>query len=126
MREYPWPGNVRELDHAVQRAVVLARGPQILPGDLGLDTPADLGRQAMPVPPSALNDGPVSTAGTGTATEAAGETLSALERERIRVVLDRYQGNRRAAARALGIDPSTLWRKLRRHAGRESASIRPT
>jgi DNA-binding NtrC family response regulator len=80
----------------------------------------------MPVPPSALNDGPVSTAGTGTATEAAGETLSALERERIRVVLDRYQGNRRAAARALGIDPSTLWRKLRRHAGRESASIRPT
>jgi propionate catabolism operon transcriptional regulator len=35
------------------------------------------------------------------------------ERDRILAVLDRYQGNRRAAARALGIDRSTLWRKVR-------------
>ena len=36
MLAYKWPGNVRELDHATERAVLLARGNQIEPDDLGL------------------------------------------------------------------------------------------
>src|SRR6201988_3179461 len=35
---YPWPGNVRELDHTLERAVLMARGPQIEASDLGLNT----------------------------------------------------------------------------------------
>jgi DNA-binding NtrC family response regulator len=58
----------------------------------------------------------------GPMTPARAETLSELERNRILAVLDHYQGNRRAAARALGIDPSTLWRKLRRHTTRSNWS----
>ena len=34
--EHPWPGNVRELDHAIERAVLMAPGPLVKPGDLGL------------------------------------------------------------------------------------------
>jgi DNA-binding NtrC family response regulator len=89
---HTWPGNVRELEHAVQRAAVLARGPEITPGDLGLDASPGWSRRATP---------------------AAARATAALERDRILAVLHRYQGNRRAAARALGIDRSTLWRKLR-------------
>src|SRR6266571_288588 len=36
LTEHPWPGNVRELDHAVERAVLMAAGPEIGPADLGL------------------------------------------------------------------------------------------
>ena len=32
---HPWPGNVRELEHAIERAVLMARGPTVAPGDLG-------------------------------------------------------------------------------------------
>jgi DNA-binding NtrC family response regulator len=34
--EHPWPGNVRELDHAIERAVLMAPGPDSSAGDLGL------------------------------------------------------------------------------------------
>jgi DNA-binding NtrC family response regulator len=46
MRQHAWPGTVRELEDAVHRAVVLAAGPQITAGDLGLDEPAGWSRQA--------------------------------------------------------------------------------
>ncbi len=36
--EHSWPGNVRELDHAIERAVLMAQGPLVKPGDLGLRT----------------------------------------------------------------------------------------
>jgi two-component system NtrC family response regulator len=51
IEEYPWPGNVRELENRIKRAVIMAEGPQINAGDLGLpatqqcDTPVNL-RQA--------------------------------------------------------------------------------
>jgi DNA-binding NtrC family response regulator len=96
MRRYRWPGNVRELEHAVQRAVIFAAGPEITPADLEL--PADEG--ARPVPP------------TGEA------TLDELERQQILAALERCGGNRTAAAAALGIDRTTLHRKLNRYNGR--------
>src|ERR1700758_4623738 len=36
LHEHPWPGNVRELDHAIERGVLLATGPQVKAADLGL------------------------------------------------------------------------------------------
>src|SRR6185437_9533677 len=37
MLQYSWPGNVRELDHTLERAILMARGPQIEAADLGLN-----------------------------------------------------------------------------------------
>jgi DNA-binding NtrC family response regulator len=92
--KYDWPGNVRELEGAIQRALVLAGGETLVPADL----PADL-RPA----PASFNAAPW----------PAETTLEEVETFWIRHILDRCGGNRTQAARQLGIDPSTLWRKLK-------------
>jgi DNA-binding NtrC family response regulator len=94
LQRYDWPGNVRELEGVIQRGLVLATGEVITLSDL----PADL----RPAP-----------AGPGEALWPADATLEEVEARWIRHVLDRCGGNRTQAARQLGIDPSTLWRKLR-------------
>jgi DNA-binding NtrC family response regulator len=48
LRSYAWPGNVRELEHAVERALIMASGPQIEPGDL----PPEIGAAAAPSKPA--------------------------------------------------------------------------
>ncbi|HZM50698.1 MAG TPA: helix-turn-helix domain-containing protein, partial [Vicinamibacteria bacterium] len=90
---YEWPGNVRELRNAMERAVVLMEG-QVL------DATA-LPRKVADAPAT----GP-----------ALGEdvTLDDLEKEHIRRVLVRA-ASLEDAARILGIDPSTLWRKRKRY-----------
>ena len=90
---YEWPGNVRELRNAMERAVVLMEGRV-------LDASA-LPRKVADAPAA----GPV-----------LGEdvTLDDLEKEHIRRVLLRAS-SLEDAARILGIDPSTLWRKRKRY-----------
>jgi DNA-binding NtrC family response regulator len=92
--KYAWPGNVRELEGAIQRALVLATAETIALADL----PADM-RPAMP--------------SLAVAPWPATATLADVEAFWIRHVLDRCDGNRAQAARQLGVDPSTLWRKLK-------------
>ncbi|MFN3751656.1 MAG: sigma-54-dependent transcriptional regulator [Thiobacillus sp.] len=94
LQHYDWPGNVRELEGVIQRGLVLAAGEAITLADL----PADL-RPALPAP--------------GGAPWPVEATLEEVESFWIRHVLMRCGGNRAQAARQLGIDPSTLWRKLR-------------
>lgn len=94
LQRYDWPGNVRELESVIQRGLVLATGETITLADL----PADL----RPVP--------VTLGGVPWPGEA---TLEEIERFWIQHVLARCGGNRSQAARQLGIDPSTLWRKLK-------------
>lgn len=92
-----WPGNVRELRNEMERAVVLGR------------------RRA--VSPETLSSRIV--ARTRLAPGVGGEfTLEQLERAHIEQTLART-GTREEAARVLGIDPSTLWRKLKRYAREE-------
>lgn len=94
LQYYDWPGNVRELEGVIQRGLVLATGEAITLSDLPADMrPAPAGPEAFPWPAEA--------------------TLEAVERCWIRNVLTRCGGNRTQAARQLGIDPSTLWRKLK-------------
>ncbi|MGF1548703.1 MAG: sigma-54-dependent transcriptional regulator [Thiotrichales bacterium] len=91
---YDWPGNVRELEGVIQRALVLAGGDALTLGDLPADLrPAQARPGSAPWPPDA--------------------TLAAVEHAWIHHVLTRCGGNRAQAARQLGIDPSTLWRKLK-------------
>jgi DNA-binding NtrC family response regulator len=88
---YRWPGNVRELEHAIERAVIVARGPSIRPREL---PPEISQRRPAPLPDDTLD-------------------LQANERALVRRALDRYHGNRRQAARALNISTVTLWRKMK-------------
>jgi DNA-binding NtrC family response regulator len=90
--EHSWPGNVRELDHAIERAVLMAPGPLVKPGDLGLRP-------------------------TG---QAAGGRLEDMSLEDvecflIKKAMSRYDGNVSQAAKALGLSRSALYRRLQRY-----------
>ncbi|MCU0559668.1 MAG: sigma 54-interacting transcriptional regulator [Desulfobacterales bacterium] len=92
LMDYDFPGNVRELENIVEQAFVLCRGGIIelhhLPPEL---------RPAPGGPAEAVN--PMS--------------LQSMEKLMIAEVLRRYQGDRRRASRELGINPSTLYRKIK-------------
>jgi NtrC-family two-component system response regulator AlgB len=89
---YGWPGNLRELRNEMERAVVLSRGSVLLPESFSERIRRDL----APVP------------------RLGGDfSLRQIEREHTLGVLERAS-TREEAARTLGIDPSTLWRRLRR------------
>ena len=99
---YPWPGNLRELSRVIEAAVAMAPEEVILSETLILQSAADVWR------PSA--DGP--GAGAAPTREPGNLTLAAAEQRHVRDVLARMGGNKRRAARALGISRSTLDRKL--------------
>ena len=94
LRAYAWPGNVRELEHAIERAVALARSPLLLPEDL----PADVRAQAARVPELPQKR----------------MTLAELKHWYVALVLDEADGNKVRAAELLGIDRRTLYRILER------------
>lgn len=96
LTSYAWPGNIRELENLVQRAVILAPGEQVDMAHLPLE---------LRPPPGAP------MAGEGLFPPDA--TLAQVERLWIEQTLDRCAGNKSEAARRLGIDVSTLYRKLR-------------
>jgi NtrC-family two-component system response regulator AlgB len=91
---YRWPGNVRELVNVLERAVILSSGSAIT-----LDLLPEELRASAPAP--AVGD-------------ASDESLEAAERRHITAVLGRHP-TLDAAARALGVDPSTLYRKRERY-----------
>jgi len=99
---YEWPGNVRELENALERASTLTRGAAITPAALPHRV---TDRKAQPL----VADRP-----------PANPTLEVIERAYILYVLQTEGGNKSRAAEVLGIDPSTLYRKLGRYEG-ESA-----
>jgi DNA-binding NtrC family response regulator len=97
LQAYDWPGNVRELENALERAAVLSRGDQI---ELGALPPRITDRPAQPLVAAALPPNP---------------TMEIIERAYIHWVLHSEHGNKSRAAEVLGIDPSTLYRKLQRY-----------
>ena len=94
---YEWPGNVRELENALERASTLTKGEAIGAAVL----PARVTERRAP---SLLAERPT-----------ANPTLDVVERAYILWVLQGEGGNKTRAAEALGIDPSTLYRKLARY-----------
>jgi transcriptional regulator with PAS, ATPase and Fis domain len=84
---YAWPGNIRELENALERAVVVAETDEIQTGDLPLTIAAhatDLNRDW---------------------------SLERVKQEHITKVLGLVGGNKKKAAKLLGLDATTLWRK---------------
>lgn len=96
---YAWPGNVRELANVLRHAVIMTDEMTIQVGDLPdylITTKAD----------------PRRWSGAGETLEQA---MAATERRLVEAMLQRFQGNRTAAAEALGIDRRTLHSKLRKY-----------
>jgi DNA-binding NtrC family response regulator len=94
LMRYEWPGNVRELEHAIERAVILARSATVTVRDL----PAELAQPRVGLRASGTLD------------------LTINEERLIRQALERFGGNRKRAAEALNISPVTLWRKMKEYA----------
>jgi DNA-binding NtrC family response regulator len=92
MQAHGWPGNVRELQHAVERAVLMARTGYITSDDLGLGASAP-----------------------GSAAELSGMTMDDAEKYIIRQALARHGGNVVQAAESLGMSRSALYRRIQHH-----------
>ena len=90
LHDYDWPGNVRELENALERALIVAEGPEILPCDVRHEIPEQLGC-------------------------SGGLSLEAVEAAAIRLALDRCGRNKSRTARMLGIARKTLADKMVRH-----------
>jgi two-component system response regulator HydG len=97
MQKYSWPGNVRELENALERAAILGKG--------------DL------IPLSALPERVVEPKSDPLVSDAVqtNPTLDTIERAYIMWVLENEGGNKARTAEVLGIDSSTLYRKLSRY-----------
>ena len=88
---YDWPGNVRELSNAIERAMVVGKGPAIQPADLPLRNH------------------------TRTVAASDGDSLAEVEKRHIAAVLERTEWNISAAAQVLGIDRVTVYNKIRKY-----------
>ncbi len=99
--QYDWPGNVRELRNVIQRAVVLAQHEQInvdvLPAKISAYSPSQL----------VIDEGDNQPL----------DSLERIQQRYIRYVLDRTRGNKTEAAKILGLDRKTLYRKLKESQG---------
>src|SRR5689334_858322 len=95
LKNYDWPGNIRELEHTIERAVLLGKESRIALEDL---------------PSNVVADGHSSVVLAQALTKQL--TLRDLEREYVAKVLDATNGNKTEAAKILGVDRTTLYRKL--------------
>ncbi len=99
LAEHPWPGNVRELEHVVQRVII----------DSGALSDAHGVRSLLAA--TGANGGTERRSAPGIGDEL---TLTELEKRHIEAVLERCGGNRTRAARILGIERKSLYRKAER------------
>ena len=113
LEQQEWPGNVRELEHAIERAAVLSEKELLEPGEFVLGL-----RTHRPVPPLRIAErGP---GGEDLEGGSGGElslraAVEAAERQAIEAALAAAGGNRREAAKRLGVSLRTLFYKMERY-----------
>ena len=93
--QYTWPGNIRELENVIERAVALASVPEMQVGDL----------------PEYIRNLSVETYRRH---DSEFPTLEEQEKNYIKWILDKCNGNKTKAAKIMGIDRVSLWRKIKR------------
>jgi len=98
MMDYPWPGNVRELANAVEHGMILAKNGKVKSSSLPYDIRHHHSR----------GNGGADKAGEDNQPEVDSHSKEILD------ALEKSNGNRAEAARLLGIDRSTLWRRMHR------------
>ncbi|MGQ9693282.1 MAG: sigma-54-dependent transcriptional regulator [Thermodesulfobacteriota bacterium] len=97
LMKHNWPGNVRELENAIERAMILEEGKEITPQSLmGIFSLPFSGKSPLPMPPKLV-------------------TLQEVEKEHIAFVLKETYGHKSEAARILGIDRKTLYKKVQKY-----------
>ena len=94
---YDWPGNVRELENVIERAIILSRGGTVEESDLHFGV-----RRAA--------------AGSGTSSANLTDALDDLEKKRLVEAIEKHRGRKSDVARELGINRSTLYYRLKKHA----------
>jgi len=97
LQHYRWPGNVRELQNVIERAVLLGKSERI-----GID---DLPRNVLAAAPMSFD---------AVAGRSLKDAMSAPERQIILDALREHDWNRQATAEALGINRTTLYKKMKR------------
>ncbi|NQT13936.1 MAG: sigma-54-dependent Fis family transcriptional regulator, partial [Planctomycetes bacterium] len=102
---YTWPGNVRELRNAVERAVALTRYDKLAVEDL----------------PEKIRDYRSSQVFVAGSDPSELVSLEEIERRYILHALDSVDGNKTLAARILGLDRKTLYRKLQQYGAADPA-----
>lgn len=103
LTSYEWPGNVRELENIIERAIILADGPEVTAESLNVSIfPERMRRQAR-------------TGAAATELGVSGISLDELERLYLLQTLEETGWKKKQAAETLGINPSTLYRKLQRY-----------
>lgn len=108
---YPWPGNIRELRNTIERAVVLAAGPNISVGDL----PTDVRQQASQQSTDSSQTTQVQVIdGTVDETVTLAESIETLKRSRIKRALAATHGSQTKAAQILGLPQSNLSRLMKK------------
>lgn len=95
---YDWPGNIREMQNIIQRAVILSKDNVVRPDSLPMEI-----REKKPKHAATMPDG------------ASRVTLNDVEKEHIKKVIQEVRGHKGKAAKILGIDPKTLYRKIRQY-----------
>src|ERR687891_2393974 len=104
---FRWPGNVRELENAIERAVLVAKSPDVQPQDL---------------PDSIRGDG----AAEDTFTVPPHHTLAEIERMAVLQTLQRTNWNKQEAAQILGLYRPTLYSKMKKHDIRDTGKAART
>jgi len=99
LERYSWPGNVRELENAVERAMVVAREPELQEQDFSIQASA--------------------------APECSRRSLESIERAHVLSVIEDCQGNQTLAAEILDIDRVTLHNKLKKYGWRKTTAGAP-
>jgi two-component system response regulator HydG len=117
LEAYGWPGNVRELENVVERAVVLARGNVVDVTEL----PASVAERAVMLERA---ERPATTGGghdegEGVFRIKVGSSLAEVEQRLLEETLRMTKGNKTLTAKILGIDPKTVFRKLKAAEGAE-------
>ncbi len=110
----PWEGNVRELRNVVERACILAEGDLISDKDLAVNLPAHAEPPALTAPPT-FAEAMVEVASDQIPADDDPESLASIERDHIMRTLRRVGGNKKAAAKMLGLSRRALYRRLERH-----------
>jgi two-component system response regulator HydG len=107
LRNYVWPGNVRELENVIERSILLNRTDELELADL----PEKLVRREAA---SVVHEN-----------DPATPTLESIEKAYIHFVMSQTDGKKAEAARILGIDTSTLYRKIQRYDLKQDGNNRP-
>jgi two-component system nitrogen regulation response regulator GlnG len=134
LESYHWPGNVRELENVIRRALVVAKGDAILPGDLPPELTGSRGDATM----ASMANGPIAieadigSADTATLARALFaharrdsklKVIPAVERELIIQALIETQGNQVQAAKLLGITRATLRKRVEKFGIKQGLAI---